>query len=287
MNVVVTSCLLRFRYKSAEKAAAAAGKNTGSGDAQAGAQTQGNQQSSGASGDPGPIRATPPMWRCSKIMHMQRDIHPTVLCSLEGIVDQMVWFRESWYEEVLRQLRQGLAKCYAIAFEHRDSVNEAKITPHIFNFVKKLVSTFGIGVENIASGGASRAQPGSATPSANAPAAAGGRCDVSAASESLARRAEATYQDPVFQEMKVQFTGDFSFSQPGSLRLHNLIAKLKKWIRILEQRSKLLQARSFLIEEKCRYLSNFSLKTAEVILKMLYFSTGRLCVCTVFFLRTD
>ena len=38
--------------------------------------------------NPGPIRATAPMWRCSKIMHMQRDLHPTVLSSLEGIVDQ-------------------------------------------------------------------------------------------------------------------------------------------------------------------------------------------------------
>lgn len=37
-----------------------------------------------------PIRATPPMWRCSKIMHMQRDIHPTILSSLEGIVDQVM-----------------------------------------------------------------------------------------------------------------------------------------------------------------------------------------------------
>ena len=31
----------------------------------------------------------------------------------------MVWFRENWYEEVLRQLRQGLAKCYVVAFENR------------------------------------------------------------------------------------------------------------------------------------------------------------------------
>lgn len=156
---------------------------------------------------------------------------------------QMVWFRENWYEEVLRQLRQALAKCYAIAFENRDAVSETKITPHIFNFVKKLVSTFGIGVgtypfrfklekanvilrhlrlftENISSSVSSTF--------------------ISAASESLARRAEATYQDPVFQEMKVQFTTDFNFSQPGALRLHNLIFKLKKWIKILENRSKML-----------------------------------------------
>lgn len=50
-------------------------------------------------------------------MQLQREVHPTILSSLEGIVDQMVWFRESWTEEVLRQLRQGLIKCYAIAFE--------------------------------------------------------------------------------------------------------------------------------------------------------------------------
>ena len=31
----------------------------------------------------------------------------------------MVWFRECWHEEVLRQLRQGLAKCYQVAFETR------------------------------------------------------------------------------------------------------------------------------------------------------------------------
>lgn len=34
---------------------------------------------------------------------MQRELHPTLLSSLEGIVDQMVWFRENWHEEV----RQG------------------------------------------------------------------------------------------------------------------------------------------------------------------------------------
>ncbi|EZA54681.1 Transformation/transcription domain-associated protein [Ooceraea biroi] len=190
------------------------------------------------------VRATPPMWRCSKIMHLQRDIHPTILSSLEGIVDQMVWLRETWYEEVLRQLRQGLAKCYAIAFENRGAVSDATITPHTLNFVKKLVSTFGIGIENISS-------------SQNM------STFGSAASESLARRAQATVQDPVFQKMKGQFTSDFDFTVPGARLLHNLINKLKKWIKILEEKTKQLP-KSFLIEEKCRFLSNFSLKTAEI-----------------------
>lgn len=131
----------------------------------------------------------------------------------------MEWFRENWYEEVLRQLRQGLTKCYAIAFENRDAVLEARITPHILNFVKKLMSTFGIGVENISSVNVTF---------------------NSAASESLARRAEATYQDPVFKEMKEEFTKDFDFSQNNAMKLQTLIFKLKKWIKILDHRSKML-----------------------------------------------
>ncbi|XP_067100393.1 transformation/transcription domain-associated protein isoform X3 [Osmerus mordax] len=192
--------------------------------------------------DPGPIRATAPMWRCSRIMHMQRELHPTLLSSLEGIVDQMVWFRENWHEEVLRQLQQGLAKCYSVAFEKSGAVTDAKITPHTLNFVKKLVSTFGVGLENVSNVSTMFS---------------------SAASESLARRAQATAQDPVFQKMKGQFTTDFDFSVPGSMKLHNLISKLKKWIKILEAKTKQLP-KFFLIEEKCRFLSNFSAQTAEV-----------------------
>ncbi|XP_052224459.1 transformation/transcription domain-associated protein-like isoform X9 [Dreissena polymorpha] len=198
-------------------------------------------RSSGQS-EAGPIRAPAPMWRCSRIMHIQRELHPTILSSLEGIVDQMVWFRENWYEEVLRQLRQGLAKCYAVAFENRANVADATITPHTLNFVKKLVSTFGVGIENVSNVVTTFS---------------------SAASESLARRAQATAQDPIFQKMKSQFTTDFDFNVPGSMKLHNLINKLKKWIKILEAKTKLLP-KSFLIEEKCRFLSNFSQSTAEV-----------------------
>lgn len=36
------------------------------------------------------IKASPAMVRCSKIMKMLRDIHTTVLSSLEGIADQVI-----------------------------------------------------------------------------------------------------------------------------------------------------------------------------------------------------
>ncbi|KAH8272038.1 hypothetical protein KR018_007399 [Drosophila ironensis] len=231
----------REKHKSAEQAVFAGKSSSSNLDtiaANCGRGHQGNPTSVN------PIKATPPMWRCSKVMQLQREVHPTILSSLEGIVDQMVWFRESWTEEVLRQLRQGLIKCYAIAFENRNTVIQATITPHTLHFVKKLGSTFGIGIENV---------PGSVTSSIS----------NSAASESLARRAQVTFQDPVFQKMKEQFTNDFDFSKPGAMKLHNLISKLKTWIKVLETKVKKLPT-SFLIEDKCRFLSNFSQKTAEV-----------------------
>ncbi len=52
-------------------------------------------------------------------MYLLRDLHPTLLSALEGIVDQLVWFRENWYEELLRQLNEGLLVCQAAAFESR------------------------------------------------------------------------------------------------------------------------------------------------------------------------
>jgi transformation/transcription domain-associated protein len=74
---------------------------------------------------------------------------------------------------------------------------------------------------------------------------------------------QATLKDPIFQRMKTQFSSDFDFSAPGAMKLQNLIQKLKKWIKILEAKTKTLPT-SFLIEEKCRFLSNFSRSTAEV-----------------------
>ena len=84
-----------------------------------------------------PIRAPASLWRCSRIMHLLRDLHPTLLSALEGIVDrvshispysrsyllpthiQLIWFRESWYEDLLRQLNEGLALCYQVSFKNR------------------------------------------------------------------------------------------------------------------------------------------------------------------------
>ena len=43
------------------------------------------------------MRVTPSMWLCSRIMHALRDLHPTLLAALEGIVDQVgIFLHSNW-----------------------------------------------------------------------------------------------------------------------------------------------------------------------------------------------
>lgn len=52
-------------------------------------------------------------------------------------------FRENWYEDLLKQLRQALAKCFEVAFSQRENVYNAQVTPQVMNFIRKVVSTLG------------------------------------------------------------------------------------------------------------------------------------------------
>lgn len=57
--------------------------------AQSSNSSESNQSSNATTVKASSIKATPAMVRCSKIMKMQRDIHTTVLSSLEGIAEQV------------------------------------------------------------------------------------------------------------------------------------------------------------------------------------------------------
>ena len=59
--------------------------------------------------------------------------------------------------------------------------------------------------------------------------------------EALAKRAQAAAQDPAFQRLKAQFASDFDFNSPNAQRVHTLMSKLKRWIKILELKTKSLQ----------------------------------------------
>ena len=74
---------------------------------------------------------------------------------------------------------------------HTYTVTNARISPEMTQFVRKLVSTFGIGLE----------QSGLAMGGGSGP----------LSHEALAKRAQAAAQDPAFQRLKAQFANDFDF----------------------------------------------------------------------------
>lgn len=154
------------------------------------------------------MKSTPAMFRCSKIMQLVREIHPTIVYSLENILDQMMsksdvdgvrWFRENIFEENLHQLKQALTKCYALAFDNRMTINAATTTPHTLNFVRKLIANFTLVSENVT---------------------------------------ESMLQDPVFFKLKQQFMEGFNFTQPDQNKLLDLIERLKACIQILTEKVK-------------------------------------------------
>jgi len=89
------------------------------------------------------------------------------------------------------------------------TVSNARISLEMMGFVKKLVSTFGIGLEQTSSS-SSTVGPLS--------------------HEALAKRAQAVAQDPAFQRLKAQFASEIDFTSLAAQKVHNLMAKLKKWI---------------------------------------------------------
>ena len=104
----------------------------------------------------------------------------------------------------------------------------ARISPEMMQFIHKLVSTFDIGLEqsNVGSLGNTSGSGG------------GGPLSQ----ESLAKQTQVAPKDrSAFLRLKTQFTSDFDFSSPGAKRLHNLMSKLKRWIKILELKTKSLQ----------------------------------------------
>jgi len=184
--------------------------------------------------------------RCSEIVKRLHEAHPTTISSLEGITDQMIWLRDYSYEEVQRQIHQALTKCYISAFENVSNIAEQTVSPQTLNFVRKLVTTFGVGLSSNLQGSNTA------------------RCGYyNTTMDYLNQRSQAIIQDPEFQQTRVKFRADFEESLLPNMKLIALIAKLKHWIGVLGQKKKLMP-KSFLMEDKCRFLSNFSQHTADV-----------------------
>lgn len=153
------------------------------------------------------IKPTNAMWRCTMIMQCQREIHPTIVNSLDSIVEQIISkpdsdgtkFRENSYEDLLRMFKQGLSKCYEIAFENRHNIVTTTITPNLLKDVRKIVSNFVACLD----------------------------------SASTSKTPDPFPHDRILMELRTQFASGFDFDHHENNKLMNLIAKFKICIKVL------------------------------------------------------
>lgn len=69
-----------------------------------------------------------------------RETNPALLHTYDQIAEHLYYYRETWYEDVLRQLRNLLAKCYGIAFEHRTELAAFSAPLHLLQSVRRVVA---------------------------------------------------------------------------------------------------------------------------------------------------
>lgn len=64
-----------------------------------------------------PQQSADSLIRVTTLMHRQREMHPTLFNTLEGLIDQLLLLKVHWCEELLRNFKQTLVHAYAHAFE--------------------------------------------------------------------------------------------------------------------------------------------------------------------------
>ena len=60
--------------------------------------------------------------RVQRILHTLRESYPPIATSYDHVVDNLFYYRESWYEDIQKQLKQMQLKCWTVAFESRQAL---------------------------------------------------------------------------------------------------------------------------------------------------------------------
>ena len=73
--------------------------------------------------------------RVTTLMHRQREMHPTLFNTLEGLIDQLLTLKVHWCEELLRNFKQTLYQAYAYAFDSLGKKVMHNIKANIINYL--------------------------------------------------------------------------------------------------------------------------------------------------------
>ncbi|XP_055352903.1 transformation/transcription domain-associated protein-like isoform X2 [Paramacrobiotus metropolitanus] len=196
------------------------------------------------------VRASSFVMNCVNIVRIISETHPVLCNALENFTTQIMGITmaaDRWHEDLLAHLIQALKKCYALEFENRDKVMQAKMTPSMIQCMNTIVRSFGTGVYQ---------EPGGAAGSV--PKTLG---DVT--SEAIQRRAQALQTSSEYNKLRKDFVKDFDCTEAENLKLQTMISKLKKWIRTFEKVIKSHPGYTYL-DMHHRQLINFTNFTAEM-----------------------
>ena len=184
--------------------------------------------------------------RVSTLMHRQREIHPTLFNTLEGLIEQLLWLKIHWYEEFLKEFKQTLHYCYTIAFENskEKALQNYNIDPFSIIWFRKLYRNYvELSVEKLN-------QQAQTNPN-----------------QSI-KRYLAISNDPDYKLQKTQFLADFNFAaqsggQQATINLFTFIQKLRNWIQMLEAKIR-LQTKVQLLDERLRFVTQFCSSVADI-----------------------
>ncbi len=181
--------------------------------------------------------------RLTTLMHRQREMHPTLFNTLEGLIDQLLWLKVNWYEELLRNFKQTLSSCYAFAFElNKSHLADACIDPFSIIWFKKLHKFYADPywdkfqlARNLNNQNNQRV-----------------RCLL------------AILNDPNYKLTRQRFLNDFNYQLPSqSVNLLQFVAKLKQWIKLFETHVRSMPKQQ-LLDERFKFVTQFCSSTAEI-----------------------
>jgi transformation/transcription domain-associated protein len=228
---------------------------------------------------PQPSTTTESLIRVTKLMHSQREMHPTLFNTLENLIDQLLWLKVNWYEESLRNFKQTLYACYTLVFDYislclknprqqqQQPIHEYCIDPFSIIWFKRLFK-FYADTSYLEKYQLNRNLFNNANNSPSTPTTAGGSAANQQANSSQNHRFRsilAVFNDPNYLITRQKFQQDFNYqlSNTPSVNVFSMISKLKSWVKLFELHLK-TGPKQQLLEERLKNVTQFCSSTADI-----------------------